>query len=477
MLWAALHFPGFPVQLSERGAPTPGPLAVATAGARGEVIACNAEAALAGVRPGMGLSAAYALAPALAVKLRDEAAEGQALQGIALWAGQFTPMVSLAPPCAVLAEIGGCLRLFGGLPRLLGLIRDGLAELGYRAAIAAAPTAESAHLLARAGLTQPVTDPAALREALAPLPVTLLNCPREAHETLLNIGARNLRDCFNLPRDGFARRFGQELLERLDRALGAIPDPRPPFSPPARHRSALALPAPAWEAEALLFAARRLVLELAGFLAAREMGLTRLRLELLHEEREATVVTLGFSLPCRDPERILALLRERFAGVELPARVEGIALAAEETAGLAPRSLSFLPDAESAGEGRAGLVERLRARLGEEAVQGLALVADARPELAWATAGPGTRAMAAASGFRPAWLLAAPRALAARDGRPWLDGPLELLAGPERIESGWWDGRDVARDYFLARDPRGARLWVFRERRERGGWYLHGVFA
>jgi protein ImuB len=476
MLWAALHFPGFPVQVSERGARTPGPLAVA--GARGEVIACNAEAALAGVRPGMALSAAWALAPALAVKPRDEAAEREALQGVALWAGQFTPTVSLAPPCAVLAEIGGCLKLFGGLPRLLALIRDGLAGLGYRAALAAAPTPEGAHLLARAGLKQPVTDPAALREALAPLPIALLDCPRETHETLLNIGARSLGECLRLPRDGFARRFGQELLDRLDRALGAIPDPRPPFSPPPRHRSALALPAPAWEAEALLFAARRLVLELAGFLAAREAGVTRLRLELKHEEREATVLTLGFSLPCRDPERILALLRERFATLELPARVEGMALAAEETAGLAPRSLSFFPDAESAGEGRAALVERLRARLGEEAVQGLAPAADARPERAWAPVEPGVRGMAAAApGPRPAWLLAAPRALAARDGRPWLDGPLELLAGPERIESGWWDGRDVARDYFLARDGRGARLWVFRERRERGGWYLHGVFG
>lgn len=477
MLWAAFHFPGFPVQVSERGARTPGPLAIASAGARGEVIACNAEAALAGVRPGMALSAAWALAPALAVKPRDETAEREALQGVARWAGQFTPAVSLAPPCAVLVEIGGCLRLFGGLPRLLALIRDGLAGLGYRAAIAIAPAAEGAHLLARAGRTQPVTDRTALREALAPLPIALLDCPRPIHEALLNIGTRSLGECLRLPRDGFARRFGRELLERLDRALGEIPDPRPPFSPPARHRSALALPAPAWEAEALLFAARRLALELAGFLAAREAGVTRLRLELLHEEREATVLSLGFSLPCRDPERILALMRERFARVELPARVEGIALAAEETAGLPRRSLSFLPDAESAGESRAALVERLRARLGEEAVQGLAPVADARPELAWARVEPGVRGGAPAPGPRPAWLLAAPRMLPARDGRPWLDGPLELLAGPERIESGWWDGRDVARDYFLARDGRGARFWVFRERRERGGWYLHGVFA
>lgn len=477
MLWASLHFPGFPVQVSERGARSPGPLAVATAGARGEVIACNAEAALAGVRPGMALSAAWALAPALAVKPRDEAAEREALHGVALWAGQFTPTVSLAPPGAVLAEIGGCLRLFGGLPRLLGLLRDGLAELGYRAAIAAAPTPEGAHLLARAGLTQPVTDPAALGEALAPLPLALLDCPRETHETLLNIGARSLGQCLALPRDGFARRFGQELLDRLDRALGVIPDPRPPFALPARWRAALALPAPAWEAEALLFGARRLAAELCGFLAAKQAGVTRLMLELRHEDASTTRVPVAFSLPCRDPERIAALLRERLSTLALPDRVEAMALAAEETAQLAPRNFSFFPDRESAGENRAALVERLRARLGEGAAHGLQLFPDARPELAWREMEPGTAAPAQPPAPRPAWLLARPRLLATEQDLPRLAGPLALLAGPERVESGWWDGNDLRRDYFVARDTRGARLWVFRERRNPPAWYLHGIFS
>jgi protein ImuB len=57
-----------------------------------------------------------------------------------------------------------------------------------------------------------------------------------------------------------------------------------------------------------------------------------------------------------------------------------------------------------------------------------------------------------------------------------LDEGLILEQGPERIESGWWDGKGVARDYYTARQTRGARWWVFQERRSRS-WYLHGVFA
>jgi protein ImuB len=64
--------------------------------------------------------------------------------------------------------------------------------------------------------------------------------------------------------------------------------------------------------------------------------------------------------------------------------------------------------------------------------------------------------------------------------RPRYEGPLEIEEGPERIESGWWDGHDVARDYYVARNGQGARLWVFRNRRAAGGdadWFLHGWFA
>jgi protein ImuB len=63
-----------------------------------------------------------------------------------------------------------------------------------------------------------------------------------------------------------------------------------------------------------------------------------------------------------------------------------------------------------------------------------------------------------------------------------LSGALLLEQGPERIESGWWDGKGIARDYYIAHQvhdshqTRGARLWVFQERRSKC-WYVHGVFA
>src|SRR5262249_17355246 len=127
----------------------------------------------------------------------------------------------------------------------------------------------------------------------------------------------------------------------------------------------------------------------------------------------------------------------------------------------------------------AHLVERLRARLGADAVHGVAVRAEHRPERASAIADPGAATPYAVTpyGERPFWLLNPPPPLEEIGGVPHHEGPLELLAGPERIESGWWDGNDEARDYFIARTRSESIVWIYRDRRGEGGWYLHGVFA
>ena len=79
---------------------------------------------------------------------------------------------------------------------------------------------------------------------------------------------------------------------------------------------------------------------------------------------------------------------------------------------------------------------------------------------------------------RPLWMLAEPQPLVERGGLPCQDGhALRLARGPERIETGWWDGRDVRRDYYVATGRGGVRLWIYRQRDRDGGWWLHGVFG
>jgi protein ImuB len=170
------------------------------------------------------------------------------------------------------------------------------------------------------------------------------------------------------------------------------------------------------------------------------------------------------------------LARERFASLALPEPVRSIALAVDDVTPLAGRNLGLLLEPGKPQGDWERLVERLRARLGAKAVSGLAVQSEYRPELASAAAEPGTKQQPLEFGERPMWLLESPRPLAEIDAKPHHEGPLELLAGPERIESGWWDGGDVTRDYFIARMRNEALVWIYRER-SGGGWYLHGLFA
>lgn len=478
MLWACLHFPDFSLQLLLRAAPQAGALAVTTRERPPRILSCNALARAGGIRPGMRVSAAFALVPELAERPRDMAAEQAALHGLAAWAGQYTSHASLAPPDALLLELQGSLRLFGGLDALLVHLDSQVQALGYQACIAAAPTPGAARLLARAGQAVRIGQGAQLRQALATLPVDLLEAPESTLQALGAAGIDTLGQCLELPRAGLARRFGPWLREAIDRALGELPDPQPVFRAPESYHGRIQLPAPVGSVEPLLFVARRLLGELCGFLSVRRSAAVTLVLELHLEDGGVRPLTLALSAPSRDPLHLQVLLHERLGTLRLDERVDSLALHCPLSCSQDPGQGqgSLLPGDPASRQASARIIDELRARLGHEAVRGIAVVADHRPERAWRLCDPGN-AGPVVTGRRPLWLLCPPRRLDHTDGRPLFDGPLDLEGGAERIESGWWDGADVRRDYFLARNAREELLWIFREHRPPHDWYLQGVFG
>jgi protein ImuB len=377
----------------------------------------------------------------------------QALAPVAAWACQFTPKVSLEPPQELVLEVQGSLRLFGGFGELRQMLAAGLDELGYPFHLACAPTARAALWLARG-------EGETTLEAL-PVEVTRFDV-----EFLRGIGVSTVGALLGLPREGLAQRCGARVVEELDRALGAAPEPRSFFAPPPRFDASLELPAEVAHAEGLLFGARRLLVQLAGLLAARHEGIRGFRLVLLHESRSSSL-EIGLASATRDAERMARVLRERLAQVALAEPVRALQLEAAGFAPLQGASAGMFGDPARKTEDWAELLERLRARLGRSAVHGLAALPDHRPEHAWRRVEPGEwdpRA-APAPGPRPVWLLEPTRLK---------ESEFTTLAGPERIESGWWDGDDARRDYFVARLPNAALVWIYREG---GEWYLHGLFA
>ena len=505
-LWIGIHLPQLPLETVLRGAPSPEAWAVAEGD---RILLADRKALARGVRAGMLSTAALALAPQLRIRLRDAAAETESLLGIAAWAVQFTPSVALEFPDALLLEVSGSLRLFGGLEKIIAALREGLLELGFTATLGRAPTARAASWLARTAAPQahgkkvpaPVVQspigqspigqatPETLQAAIAPLPVSLLRGKADLPEALANLGIATLGELLALPRDGLARRFGQALLDQMDQALGELPDPRIFFTLPPRFHAGIELPAEVTQAEALLFAGRRLLRQLAGFLAARSGGVQRFVFRLAHREGRSTEIAIGLVAASRDAGHFALLLRERLGKLTvLREPVRALTLQADDILPLAGANRSLLPDdkAATAASEWPHLIERLRARLGTQAVHAIAVAPEHRPENASCPVETDSKTNAGRQranqqlgfsfGERPFWLLDAPRPLSEKNAVPLHeDGPLTLLAGPERIESGWWDGGDVKRDYFIARTPREALVWVYRERQ--AGWYLHGIFS
>ncbi len=481
MLWVALELPALPLQLVERAQTAPVPLVIGEGPSQRPVVAfANAAARGAGIREGMAVAAARALAGDLKCIGRDEAAEKESLERLAGWAAQFTPAVCVEPTGLVL-EVESSLKLFGGLAKLLAALREGVRALGLAASFGIAPTPLAARAFARARVRGiPVRSCMGLPDLegrLAELPLFLLEWPGRALELLADLGVVRMKDALALPRGGFSRRFGPEALAMLDRLAGRLPDPRVPYAPPARYRARLEFPAEAEGVEAILFPLRRLLAEMEGTLRGRGAGVQELILDLEHGARRHTRVPLSFATAEREAEFILAIAREKLGRLKLAAPTVGIRLAAERLLPFAPREGTWLPGREERAVGRARLIERLSARLGPGRVFGIALAEDHRPERGWKNPPAASSRAAFEGGARPAWLLNRPQKLVSGTGGPVLQGALALVAGPERIETGWWDGEPVNRDYFVAANPAGETFWIYRERRDPGAWYLHGVFA
>ncbi len=503
-LWIAAHVPRLPLAALRAASPA----APASAGAAAplvvldpedrnqRIIAADERAEAAGVYAGMTLGAALAAAPGIEPRPRDSEAELTLLRRLAGLASAFTPQVSIEPPDGLLLEIKPSIRLFGGLKELCRQLREHcladpvLSAAGLAPHFTLAPTALAALVAARAGARCFITDPASLPARLKPLPVSVLRWSDDDVARLTAMGVRTLGELLRLPRAGFTRRFGPAQIADLDRLLGRRADPRQRLTRQERYRGRVDLDHELTDHDRILHALRPLLDELETFLRTRQRGITALQCRFHHYRAAPTSCALRLAAPEANAERLQSLLRERLANLVLPAPVRRCEL---RGGALSERPLASQPLWSAGEHGHApsgempALVEHLRARLGVEAVYGIRQVSEHRPESAWRVAEPLMEAPrsarnemqpAASLPFRrPLWLMPAPEALEQRRGRPQREGALELLRGPERIESGWWDGGDVARDYYEARDEHGVRLWVYRECAGERRWFLHGIFG
>ena len=468
MRWACILFPqlamdGVLRQRSDADAPL---VLLAGTAQRRRLQAVNPAARALGLKPGQSLTAAQALSQHFATAEYDPAAIERWQQLLAAWGYRFSAQVSLHYPRCLLLEVQSSLGLFGPWPRFEARLREELTSLGFRHRITVAPNPAAARVLANAHDGLAVGDET-LHQALAPLPVECLGFSREASSAFARMGVRNLAQLLALPRDGLAKRFPAEVLSQLDTLLGQRPLALAFYRPPDRFEARIELNFEVESHQALLFPLRRLTADLATYLAGRDSGVQRFVLYLEHRNRPASQVPVGLLSAEREAAMLFELTRGRLEQQQLPEPVLAVRLVARDLPPFVLEHQRLFEERPQQSLPWEQLRERLRARLGDDAVQGLGARADHRPEQAWSS--QSADVALPPCGPRPGWLLAEPQ--------PLREGSVQVLAGPERIESGWWDGGDVRRDYYRVETRAGQRGWAFRTVGDDGPLLLHGWFA
>ena len=484
----SIHLPLLPLEALRPSWSSPGPYAVVDAE---RIVAASREALASGVRHGMRSAGVAAIAPSTVLLDRDAAREQAALDAIAMALLQYTPDVAFFDDFSVVLDVGAGLRLFGGVRTLCRRVMADVRTLGFTAILGAAPTALGAWLLSRSHrikgqvLRQRVLMLKTLARRLDQLPYTRLPAAAPFDDWLRGIGARDLGALRRLPRPGLMRRTSKALLDALDRAYGDAPEMHSWIRIPATFSAHVETFDRIEHAEALMFGATRLILQLVGWLVAQQRAITAFTLALEHERGRAaippTLIEIALAEPAWKEAHLIRLLKERLVKVELVSPVIGLRLDARDLVPMAPPTESLFPEPGGSPADFRRLLELLTARLGADNVLAPAPAADHRPEVcnAWvpATAKAPRHGDDSEGLERPFWILPKPIALLVRGDRPFYGSPLKLISGPERIEAGWWNDQTAARDYFVAQGADASCFWIYLERSQDARWFLHGLYA
>jgi len=468
-----------------------------------------------GIRPGLTLGQAQAMVPDLLVLPHEPRRDRALLTRLANWALRFSPVVEPMEPHTLLVDVTGCARLFAGEPNLAQQALRGLAHQGFTARVAIADTVGAACALAtHAAEPLCIAPPGDGRPLLLPLPPAALRLDGDTVARLEELGVRTIGELLRLPRASLPARFGPLLVHRLQQALGEVHEELAAHCPPETPAARMTCDPPLHDLPALQAVARRLLDNVFHQVLQQDHALRRLDSTLYFERVPPAAISLALARGSRSPNHVATLLAQRLERVDLSAGVTDLVLTARETVRWHPgQSDLFEPPPPDNDEALTCLLDHLAQRVGHRAVLRPRLADDHQPEAAFryvpaiddardgeslvaaARAAPGGQPSDAAClnladnavrQPRPVRLLTRPiliRVISlSPDGPPtWFHylGREHRVArawGPERLETAWWRGPDVRRDYFRVATDAGEQYWLFRDLRNRT-WYLHGVFA
>lgn len=525
------------------------PLAVVRDENNMQVIAsASGLAAAEGITAGMALRDATAVCPTLLTRKQDAPAEAAFLAGLRRWAGKFSPWVAEAPPDGLVIDLTGCAHLFGGEASLMEQAAADCQDLGLSVQAGIADTLGAAWALARfaqgaisarsgdaidqeayatraraakrrrhwtkggaapnpkasSNVQGRIAPPGGTRAAIAPLPITALRLSEAAITGLARLGVRQVGDLAGLPRAATARRFGRDVVDRLDQALGVTPEPVSPARAPDHFAVRLSFPDPIGLEADILAAIDRLLEPLCDKLRTRGRGARRVRLQAMRVDQASEVIEVGLARPAAEPDRIRPLLSLKVGDIDSGFGIDVLRI--EVTAHEPVHNHTHAGHAEAAalgvrrkvaqaeGVGIDDLIGRLGARVGLEAITRLHPADSHIPEKTATVMGAAwvepAQEWPEPDAIRPLLMWPPEPVMADDDPMPPVSfrwrGQTHALAearGPERIAPEWWlddpAWRSGLRDYWQVVTEKGDRLWLYYAHggEMSAGWFAQGRFA
>jgi protein ImuB len=458
------------------------------------ITAVNAAAAACGITPGMPLSRARAIVPEVTVEPARPHADARALDYLTLRSLRYSPLVAPCPPDGVWIDATGAAHLFGGEAAMVNDILYRLRATGFNARGAMADTPGAAWAWARYGSSDPVLEPKAHHDALEPLPLSALRLTAETTQTLKHVGLKTIGELRRISRTTIPVRFGKQVLERLDQALGFMPEPITPILPPAAKRQRMTFAEPIATPEDMQRTIHLLTQRLCADLNTAHEGARKLDMVFERVDGRREIIRLCTAHPSRDAPHLAKLLTEKLSNVDPGFGIEAASLTAWRVSSLTAVQLDTDGGAKTAQRSWAELIDRLMARAGARNVFALSAVPSAIPERAVRRADPMMEnAMSWPAHLpRPSRLLSPPEpihVIALMPDYPpakfrWRERMHVVRAadGPERISGEWWKNpkeTGEVRDYFRIENENGERYWLFRASipDQPHRWFVHGVFA
>ena len=459
------------------------------------ISAINPAAEAEGVLTGMNVADAKAIFPALEIIDAKPGRNAKLLKGLGEWCIRYAPIVAVDQPDGLILNITGCAHLWNGEAAYLKEIVTRFERKGYHVRGAIADTIGTAWAIARFGRAQPIIESGLEREALISLPPAALRLEQQVLDRLQKLGLTRIQSFISIPKQALRRRFGAELLQRLQQALGQEEEYIRAIQLPEAFQERLPCLEPIRNAAGIEVAISRLLDALCERLQKDGKGLRKALLKCFRVDGKIEQIGIGTSKASNHTEHLYKLFELHISSIRPDFGIELFIMEATQVED-APLTQEALWAGKQGLKNQeiAELLDRLAGKVGANAIHRylpaehywpersikLATSLEQKPSTQWVKDRP-----------RPTLLLKEPVLIEVTAPVP--DYPpmsfryqdkvhyIEKSDGPERIEREWWADEGAHRDYYQVEDNLGQRYWLFRSGHYESGrpsqWFLHGFFA